>query len=107
MSAPTFGCARIFWNSSCVSGPGFDRMCSGTASLPMSWSRAAVLTPWIAACERPTAFAMPAADVRLRVLIFGVDGARQRFDRRKVQVGRLQHVPLLVLDAAHVDLVGA
>ena len=47
MSAPTFGWARIFWNSSGVSGPGFDRMCSGTASLPMSCSSAAVFTPWI------------------------------------------------------------
>ena len=32
---------------------------------------------------------------------------RQRLDRRQVQVGHLLHVPLLVLDAAHVDLVGA
>ena len=45
ISAPTCGWMRIFWNSSCVSGPGFDRMCSGTASLPMSCSSAAVFTP--------------------------------------------------------------
>ena len=48
-----------------------------------------------------------AADVHLRGLILGVDRARQRFDRRQVQVRGLLHVPLLVLDAAHVDLVGA
>ena len=113
ISAPTCGWIRIFWNSSCVSGPGFDRMCSGTASLPMSCSSAAVLTPWMSAGARPAAFARPdgvelhAADVRLRRLILGVDRARQRFDRRQVQVRGLLDVPLLVLDAAHVDLVGA
>ena len=48
-----------------------------------------------------------AADVRLRRLILRVDRARQRFDRRQVQIRGLLHVPLLVLDAAHVDLVGA
>ena len=45
ISAPTCGWIRIFWNSSWVNGPGFDRICSGTASFPMSWSSAAVLTP--------------------------------------------------------------
>ena len=47
-----------------------------------------------------------AADVALRRLILRVDGERQRFDGRQVQVGHLLHVPLLILDAAHVDLVG-
>ena len=104
---------RIFWNSSCVSGPGFDRMCSGTASLPMSCSSAAVLTPWISASDSPSGLReagrvhLHAPDVHLRRLILRVDGARQRFDRRQVQVRGLLHVPLLVLDAAHVDLVGA
>ena len=48
-----------------------------------------------------------AADVRLRRLVLRVDRARERFDRREVQVGGLLHVPLLVLDPPHVDLVGA
>ena len=48
-----------------------------------------------------------AADVRLRGLILRVDRERQRFDRRQVQVRHLAHVPLLVVDAAQVDLVGA
>ena len=113
ISAPTCGWMRIFWNSSCVSGPGFDRMCSGTASLPMSCSSAAVLTPWISGSDRPSCVReagrvdLHAPDVHLRRLILGVDRARERLDRRQVQVRRLQHVPLLVVDAAHVDLVGA
>ena len=41
-----------------------------------------------------------AADVALRGLVLGVDGQRQRLDRRQVQVGHLLHVPPLVLDAA-------
>ena len=48
-----------------------------------------------------------AADVRLRGLILGVDGERQRLDRREMQIGHLAHVALLVLDAPEVDLVGA
>ncbi len=48
-----------------------------------------------------------APDVRLRRLILRVDRARQRFDGRQVQIGGLPDVPLLVLDAPHVDLVGA
>ena len=46
-------------------------------------------------------------DVRLRRLILGVDGAGQRFDGREMQIRGLLDVPLLVLDAAHVDLIGA
>ena len=48
-----------------------------------------------------------APDVRLRGLVLGVDGERQRFDRREVQVRHLAHVTLLVLDAPEIDLVGA
>ena len=48
-----------------------------------------------------------AADVRLRGLILGVDGQRQRFDRREVQIRHLANVTLLVVDAAEIDLVGA
>ena len=113
MSAPTFGCARIFWNSSGVSGPGFDRMCSGTASLPMSCSSAAVFTPCTSLSDIPSAprdrggVELHAADVRLRRLILGVDRERQRFDRRQMQVRHLAHVALLVLDASEIDLVGA
>ena len=47
-----------------------------------------------------------APDVALRGLILRVDRERQRFDGGEVQVGHLLHVPLLILDAAHVDLVG-
>ena len=47
-----------------------------------------------------------AADVALRRLILRVDGERQRFDRGQVQIGDLLHVPLLILDAAEIDLVG-
>ena len=79
----------------------------------MSCSSAAVLTPWISCVRQSGRFREPgrvhlhAPDVRLRRLILGVDGARQRFDGREVQVRGLLDVPLLVLDAAHVDLVGA
>src|SRR5262249_55544262 len=48
-----------------------------------------------------------ATDVHLRGLILRIDRTGQRFDRRQVQIGGLLHVALLVLDAAHVDLVGA
>ena len=47
------------------------------------------------------------ADVALGRLILGVDGERQRFDRGQMQVRNLLHVPLLILDAPEVDLVGA
>ena len=47
------------------------------------------------------------ADVALRRLILGVDGERERFDGGQMEVRDLRHVPLLILDAAHVDLVGA
>ena len=57
--------------------------------------------------RQPGGVDLHAPDVHLRRLILGVDRARQRFDRRQVQVRGLLHVPLLVLDAAHVDLVGA
>ena len=61
ISAPICGWTCIRWNSSCVSGPGFDRMCSGTASLPMSCSSAAVRRPWTSGSAMPIAWAMPAA----------------------------------------------
>ena len=48
-----------------------------------------------------------AADVRLRGLVLRVDRERERFDRGQVQVRHLLHVPLLVLDAAEIDLVAA
>ena len=48
-----------------------------------------------------------AAYMSLRHLILRVDCARERLDRRQVQIRGLLHVPLLVLDAAHVDLVRA
>ena len=47
-----------------------------------------------------------APDVALRRLILGVDGERQRFDRGQVEIRDLPHVPLLILNPAHVDLVG-
>ena len=40
---------------------GLGRMCSGTASLPMSCSSAAVLTPWISLSGMPSDCARPAA----------------------------------------------
>ena len=57
--------------------------------------------------REPGGVDLDAADVALRGLILGVDRQRQRLDGRQVQVRHLPHVPLLVLDAAHVDLVGA
>ena len=57
--------------------------------------------------REPGGVDLHAADVALRGLILRVDGERERFDRRQVQVRHLRDVPLLVLDAAHVDLVGA
>src|SRR5262249_24587417 len=104
ISAPTCGWIRIFWNSSCVSGPGFERMCSGTAIVPMARRRAAVLTPWIALSGMPSArepggVHLDAPDVALRRLILLVNRKRERLDRRQVQIRHLRDVPLLVLDA--------
>ena len=48
-----------------------------------------------------------APDVGLRGLVLGVDGQRQRFDRRQVQVGHFPHVTLLVVYPTEIDLVGA
>ena len=48
-----------------------------------------------------------APDVRFACAIFRVDCERQRFDRGEVQVRHFLHVPLLVFDAAQVDLVMA
>ena len=47
-----------------------------------------------------------APDVALGRLVLGVDGERERFDRGEVQIGDLADVPLLILNPAHVDLVG-
>ena len=46
-----------------------------------------------------------AADVALRGLILRVDRERERLDGGQMQVRDLLHVPLLVLDAAQIDLV--
>ena len=79
----------------------------------MSCSSAAVLTPWISVvghAERAREAGgvhLHAPDVALRRLILGVDGERERLDGGQVQVRHLLHVPLLILDAAQVDLVGA
>ena len=43
----------------------------------------------------------------MRRLILRVDRARERLERRQVQIRGLLHVPLLILDAPHVHLVGA
>ena len=56
---------------------------------------------------QPGGVDLHAADVRLRGLILGVDGERQRLDRGQMQVGHLLDVPALVVDPAQVDLVGA
>ena len=49
---------------------------------------------------------LDAADVALRGVILRVDRQRERFDRREVQIRDLLHVPLLILDASQIDLVG-
>lgn len=48
---------------------------------------------------------LDAPDVALRRLIFRVDGEGQCLDGRQMQIGHLLHVQLLILNAAHVDLV--
>ena len=99
MSAPTVGWMRTRSNSSGVSRPGLVRMCSGTASLPMSCSSAATFTPSTSSRGHAGRFAkrgrprLHAADVvvgrrpiRIDRLVAGVDRARQRLDARQVQV---------------------
>ena len=48
-----------------------------------------------------------AANVRLRGLILGIDREGERFDRRQVKIRDLLDMPLLVLNATEVDLIGA
>ena len=48
-----------------------------------------------------------APDVHVRGLILGVDGAGERLDRGKVEIGSLLHVALLVLHPPQIDVVGA
>ena len=118
-SAPIAGWMRTRSNSSGVSRPGFVRMCSGTASLPMSCSSAATFTPSISPSDMPASAASSAAlaCTRRMWLSFGqpfvdrlvacVDGACERFDARHVQLRDLLDVLLLLLDAPQVDPVAA
>jgi len=65
----------------------------GHRQLPDVVSNAAVLMAWISTSERPDRLRqalrveLHAQDVRVGHLILRVDGARQRFDRRQVEVG--------------------
>ena len=56
--------------------------------------------------RQPGGVDLDAPDVALRGLILGVDRQRQRFNRRQVQIRNLRDVPLLILNPAHVDLIG-
>ena len=113
MSAPTFGCARIFWNSSGVSGPGLGKNVLGhreLADVVQQRRGLHALNLVLLHAERARdrrRIELHAPDVRLRGLVLGVDGQRQRFDRRKVQVRHLAHVTLLVVYSTEIDLVGA
>jgi hypothetical protein len=57
--------------------------------------------------REPGRVALHAADMRLGGLILRVDCQRQRFNRGKVQIRHLLDVPLLVLDASEINLVGS
>ena len=46
------------------------------------------------------------ANVRRRRLVLGVDGQRERLDRRQVQIGHLSHAALLGIHAIEVEPVG-
>ena len=111
MSAPTFGWARIFWNSSGVSGPGFERMCSGHGELADVVQQRRGLHALDLVLAHPEAAGqgssveLHAADVQLRGLVLRVDRERQRFDGRQVQVRHLLRMPALVVDAPEIDLV--
>ena len=73
--AATWGWTRSFWNSSCVNGLGLDRMCSGTASLPMSCSNAAAMTPSASAVARGNVATMrPPRTTRMRSLTPRISG---------------------------------
>ena len=92
MSAPTSTWRFICSNSAAVRLPGLLRMCSGTASLPVSCSSAAAsmalsvgssVTP--APARAPIAYALHASDVTVRHVVFRVDRHGERFDRGHVQ----------------------
>src|SRR6516225_3550195 len=58
MAAPTVAWGFIFWNSASVNLPGLFRMYSGTASFPMSCSKAAACIAFSKFSSRtPTSFA--------------------------------------------------
>src|SRR5262245_6499647 len=59
-------------NSSSVSGPGFFRIASGTASLPMSWSRPPIARPAGREAELVTDLRRPQRDAARVLLRVGV-----------------------------------
>ncbi len=92
MSAPTSTWRFIFSNSASVSLPGLLRMCSGTASFPVSCRSAAASIAF-----NSSASVMPSAarqtdrvclhpdHMAVRHVVFRVDRHRERFDRRQVE----------------------
>ena len=98
MSAPTSTCRFICSNSAAVSLPGLLRMCSGTASLPVSCSSAAAsIALSVGSSVTPSARARPgvglhAPHVAVRHVVLGVDRHRQRLDRRQIQAIELREM---------------
>ena len=93
MSAPTSTWRFIFSNSAAVSLPGLFRMCSGTASFPVSCRSAAASIAFNSSSSvmpsaraRPIAYACTRTHVAVRHVVFRVDRHRQRLDRGQVQL---------------------
>ncbi len=91
MSAPTSTCSFIFSNSAGVSLPGLFRMCSGTASFPVSCSSAAASIALMVAvvgdaehAGEPHGVRLDAPDVIVRHAVLRIDRRRQRLDRGEV-----------------------
>ena len=104
MSAPTCGWAWTFWNSSGVSGPGFDEDVvrhGELADVVQQRSRLHGLHLDLGHPELTRdsgGVDLNAADVVFRRAVLRVDRARERFDRREVQLGNLLDVPAFVVE---------
>src|ERR1051325_5087378 len=112
ISAPTIGWIFIFSNSSGVSFPGFEMMCSGIASLPMSCSIEAARSACKPASSSPTASPSSTAYTCTRCrcscrVVLRLDRERQRLDGSEVKRSHLLGVRLFRFEPAKIEPVRA
>ena len=103
----------IFSNSSGVSLPGLEMMCSGTASLPMSCRTAAARRASVSSSVKlqfPRQFHGIDADalqVLAGSLILGLDGQGESFDGSQMEVGNFFRVLFFRVQLGQVEAIRA